>query len=610
MPQRNSGKAVWLASLAALTVGVVATAAILNLTLNDFELTGTQVGMVSPLKVTHSQNCLVCHADFSEELTAPGDTWRGSLMAQAGRDPLFFAQMTLANQDVSNAGYFCMRCHVPFSFITGHALQTDGTTLDDRDKDGISCHFCHSMLDPIYRPGVSPIEDESILQSLGVTPQYYGNSQFVLDPSGVRRGPRADAAIAHTVIQSDFHERGNMCGTCHEVGNVAISRQPNGTYRYNAIDTPTPNENPHTQFPLERTFSEWSLSSFANGGVDMHGRFGGGEEGGGVVESCQDCHMPETTGYAAWSGLLREDLVKHEFAGGAAHALDLIAAFTQGNPDVDQASIIRSRAAAVSMLERAASVELTQENWDLRVRVINESGHKLPTGHIEGRRVWVNVRFLNAAGSVVTEFGAYDSAQAELDTASTKVYEMHVGLSEDAAALTGLPAGPTSRMTLADTIVEDNRIPPRGFNNSAYEAAGAPAVACTYADGQYWDDTLFPVPPGAVSAEVRLFYQQTPKEYIEHLRNANVTDNWGRLLYSLWEQTGRGEPILMLNSATAVLGYCPADYDLSGGVDGTDVQAFFMDWENGVYAADTNQDGSVDGTDVQAFFMAWEAGGC
>ena len=41
------------------------------------------------------------------------------------------------------------------------------------------------------------------------------------------------------------------------------------TAAYNALDQPTPDEDPHTQFPLERTYTEWSLSEFAAIGVDM-----------------------------------------------------------------------------------------------------------------------------------------------------------------------------------------------------------------------------------------------------------------------------------------------------------------------------------------------------
>lgn len=55
---------------------------------------------------------------------------------------------------------------------------------------------------------------------------------------------------------------------------------------------------------------------------------------------------------------------------------------------------------------------------------------------------------------------------------------------------------------------------------------------------------------------------------------------------------------------------CPADYNDDGGIDGSDVQAFFNDWEGGLPASDVNCDGGIDGADVGAFFTAWENGGC
>jgi len=55
---------------------------------------------------------------------------------------------------------------------------------------------------------------------------------------------------------------------------------------------------------------------------------------------------------------------------------------------------------------------------------------------------------------------------------------------------------------------------------------------------------------------------------------------------------------------------CAADYDQSGGVDGSDVEAFFVEWAAGTNCADVNLDGGVDGSDVESFFVPWQAGGC
>jgi O-acetyl-ADP-ribose deacetylase (regulator of RNase III) len=45
-----------------------------------------------------------------------------------------------------------------------------------------------------------------------------------------------------------------------------------------------------------------------------------------------------------------------------------------------------------------------------------------------------------------------------------------------------------------------------------------------------------------------------------------------------------------------------------GGVDGEDVNAFFVVWEAGEPGADFNEDGGVDGSDVTFFFEHWESG--
>lgn len=55
---------------------------------------------------------------------------------------------------------------------------------------------------------------------------------------------------------------------------------------------------------------------------------------------------------------------------------------------------------------------------------------------------------------------------------------------------------------------------------------------------------------------------------------------------------------------------CPADFNLDGGIDGQDIEAFFMAWEAGAAVADTNGDGGIDGSDVATYFISWESGGC
>jgi hypothetical protein len=57
---------------------------------------------------------------------------------------------------------------------------------------------------------------------------------------------------------------------------------------------------------------------------------------------------------------------------------------------------------------------------------------------------------------------------------------------------------------------------------------------------------------------------------------------------------------------------CVADQNCDGGVDGADIEAFFITFAAGSPAADVNNDGGVDGSDVEAFYRVWTSGdpGC
>jgi len=55
---------------------------------------------------------------------------------------------------------------------------------------------------------------------------------------------------------------------------------------------------------------------------------------------------------------------------------------------------------------------------------------------------------------------------------------------------------------------------------------------------------------------------------------------------------------------------CFADFNSDGGIDGGDIEAFFISWETGLGTADVNLDGGVDGGDVEHFFRRWVTGEC
>lgn len=49
-----------------------------------------------------------------------------------------------------------------------------------------------------------------------------------------------------------------------------------------------------------------------------------------------------------------------------------------------------------------------------------------------------------------------------------------------------------------------------------------------------------------------------------------------------------------------------SDFNIDGGVDGADVEAFLEAWQASSQAADVNCDGGVDGADLQTFFLCWQ----
>ena len=151
---------------------------------------------------------------------------------------------------------------------------------------------------------------------------------------------------------------------------------------------------------------------------------------------------------------------------------------------------------------------------------------------------------------MIYESGHYEPSTGVLNKdADIKIYEIKPGLSPATASAVGDTAGPSFHFVLSDTIYKDNRIPPRGFTNAAFEDIQSQPVGYSYADGQYWDETTYTIPGGETpdSVVATLFYQTTSREYIEFLRDENnsSTPNNGTRLYDYWVSNGRGAPVIM-----------------------------------------------------------------
>lgn len=610
-----------IATAGAWCVGVAAAGAFVTLTLadplplpttlEDFFLDGTQPNTLNH-PIVDVQNCAICHGLY-DEVHEPFSTWAASMMGQSARDPLFHAALAVANQDAAFAGDLCIRCHVPGGWLDGRSVPTDMSALQAVDMQGVSCNFCHRMVDPVYKPGQSPAADMGILAALDNLPVNPHSGNFVMDPDDVRRGPRdlGPKFFFHDWAQSPFHHDSAMCATCHDVSNPVYVRQPDGTYRLGELDAPHPTQDKYDMFPIERTYSEWLMSDFAKAPIDMGGRFGGNKL---EVSSCQDCHMPDVSAQGCRFEPARPDMPLHSFSGANTWVLQAIRnLYPDSETYLNDNNVAQALDRAEEMLRNASDLELTQVASGLNVRIVNQSGHKLPTGYPEGRRMWINIRFFDVANNLVAERGAYNPSSAVLSTADTKVYEAKLGLDDYASAATGIPQGPSFHFVLNNQWLKDNRIPPRGFTNAGFESVQAEPVGVAYADGQYWDDTVYAVPTNAARAEVRTYYQTASKEYIEFLRDQNTTNTAGQILYDQWELLGKSPPVEMTFGELEFQAPCAADLFPPGNPDGLlnffDLATYLEYYNNQNPIADFAPPfGVLNFFDLAAYLAAYNAG--
>lgn len=551
---RDSSAAVF--TVTAITGGTAPT------TLRDFDMPGTQplqVGAIEP-----SSTCIACHGGY-DPANEPGRLFKGSMMAQAGRDPLFFACLAIAEQDAPSSGDMCIRCHSMQGWAAGRSQPTDGSQLLAADRDGVNCDLCHRMADPIYKPGVSPAEDSGVIAGLlpAHTPTNYSNGQMVLDPQARRRGPFSDTVAPHQVLTSPFHQSGEFCGTCHDVSNPVFNRTGPADYAPGPLDQMAASLHSGDVMPLERTYSEWKNSAYPAG---VYAPEFAGNRPDGTVRTCQDCHMPDAAAKGCNDPLapVRQDLPRHDLTGGSSWMIGVVGSLYPA--ETDAAALADGAARSVALLAKSATLDIVivPEGDSVRaeVKVTNRTGHKLPTGYPEGRRMWIQVVAYDGADNPVFQSGAYDAATGTLDhDPALQVYETHLGISPGLAAALGTTGGPSFHFALNDTIYLDNRIPPLGFTNAAFTSFGGQPVdgsrpAPRYADGQNWDVATYPLPPGARRLTARLLYQSTSREYVEFLRDRNTTNGAGQAMYDAWVANGRAAPVEMARDSAS---FAPLD---------------------------------------------------
>ncbi|AKT37764.1 MYXO-CTERM sorting domain-containing protein [Chondromyces crocatus] len=490
-----------------------------------------------------AERCATCHKTSGNQPPQwrehmPVDTWAGTMMGNAARDPVFFAALTVANQDFPGMGTFCIRCHSPTAFVRGHATPPDGSGFDPIpaegliDTQGVGCDTCHratTLADP---------QDPNF-------PYYLGNAQLLYedDPSGTKRGPYADSSSPnHGSMQEPNLADSRFCGQCHQVTNPEIMLR-------DAQGVPTAIE-----FPLDTTYEEWAASDYANDAQQT---------------SCIDCHMKRASGNLPvvniFDPILRTDPRDHVIVGGnhwgiqAVMAAPANAEHVASNQQAFQLALTKTleslqSAAAVTLVDAPAELSPGQP-FTVRVRVENLTGHKFPTGYAESRRAWVAVALVDASGAERTLVGGYDEATGEIvEDPPTHVYKAVHGKWNAA-----LEVGEAEEhLALHDMIISDTRIPPKGFVASE---TTLPTSEIDFSDGnggyRHFDEVAFTLTAPADAAgmqtlSARVYYQSMTRHYIEFLRDQNVTDDRGMELEDIYRATGEAPPILVARAESPV----------------------------------------------------------
>ncbi len=495
-------------------------------------LVGTQPGELNT-PLAHNGTCQTCHRS-NDDPNMSMNAYRGTMMDLAGVDPIFLASLEIAYNDYQPAAALCIRCHFPKGYLAGRGdgPPEDYFGLEEADLIGINCDFCHRMQVPPPNPGHTDVQPPPALSGVKIS-----NSQVFVNDAQTKFGPLgSELVIGHNSVQSDLFGDSVLCAQCHDVSNTFLERvDPDGNCQ--GFGMPV---------PIERTYTEWKSSDYA-------------VPGSPAFKGCTDCHMPDYDGRAATPGNApqREGLSLHTMVGGNTVAPRMVAwlynqpqmpdYFQNLGPDAE-----RIAAAAEENLRDAAELEAMELKVNangpyLTVRVTNLTGHKLPTGYAEGRRMFLGHEVEWADGSPGFKTGVPNPSNQDFVAGQDplKTYEIF---------LAAEPGEHSFHFVTVDKLIKDNRIPPLGFRPLPDTAP----VGADYAenpDGTLvnWDETDFPLGqndcwPAIVTT--RLWFQGTSGEYFRFLRD--TAPIFGPELGEAWEAVGGGMPSLMNEITVAV----------------------------------------------------------
>jgi hypothetical protein len=383
-------------------------------------------------------------------------------MGNAGRDPIFWATLAIAEQDFDGVGDLCIRCHSVGGWIAGRSTPTDGSGLQAADDDGVDCDTCHLSTNPDGSEHLGEMFEPFVAYTpITGAEGFYGSGMFSLWAGNEKLGPylATDAKAKHQRMQSAWHRSEDFCGTCHDVSNSVTGHfapnhgtQPGATANvitdgpriHPEPDTITQtneayvglNNPPYAYGIVERTFSEYKSSGFSGMPISNFGNLPADlQVAGGALEraanaagptyddgtarffTCQSCHMAPLSASGIGANKQgvpsRNDLPVHDLTGGNHWIYPLIQqqdsrGVVRLGGDLNATQIAAMDAGTIRAEDSLRTTISMALNGDV-VTLTNLTGHKAITGYPEGRRMWLNIVWKDNAGQTVREDGAYGS---------------------------------------------------------------------------------------------------------------------------------------------------------------------------------------------------------
>ena len=507
---------------------------------SESALEGLRQGVPLPSHVgeffSSSGSCALCHQKQTDDTGADVSidaAWRGSMMANAARDPYWQASVRAEIEALPELAELiqdrCTRCHMPMAQFTaeqagapGIAFEPDGFLNPDHElstlaADGVSCSVCHQI-----RAG-----------NLGTDTSYSGGFQIDTElnpPDRVIFGPfqieQDQAAIMSSSSgfrpeQSAHIGESTLCATCHTLYTPYVDA-------FGQIAG---------EFPEQTVYFEYYYSSFRN------------------RTTCQGCHMPDAEGgvqIASTSETLRSPFAQHTFVGGNAYMLKMLDMFG------DELGVTASSEHFGQTIERTvdqlqsdtATLELDNarrvgQRVSAETVITTLAGHKFPTG-FPSRRTWLHITLADGTGNLIFESGGVnpDGSIAGNDNDDDPArFEQHyqaivqpdqVQIYE--AILRDTENHVTTDLLRAAGYLKDNRLLPEGFEKAAlYEDFAVRGGARDDVDFDGGGDRLLVAldvgsASGPFALTVELLYQSIGFRWMENLRAYGDLDEVARFL--------------------------------------------------------------------------------